>query len=251
MFSHLVISLVSYLVNVLCHFLLFHCSFFVLIFSSPFLLILLNLSSALFMNSFFFSFWKCSISCLLQIKLRGFLSHIQQLRVGYWGITSIKAQSMSSLGLPSPRSKDVTDEHQQPAEASGRSWVQSMFSRETASRSNSFSRVRKWASDGGNSGIPFVNIAYLDYYLLFSVNLLLYQHGLFVFGVQPQMRMRLLANKIYLLLGRKKFKPMFVYLGVIVVPLLLYIVWQGEKFGTWWVTVKMQAFLSVEVQTAL
>lgn len=85
------------------------------------------------------------------IKLRGFLSHIQQLRVGYWGITSIKAQSMSSLGLPSPRSKDATDEHQQPAEASGRSWVQSMFSRETASRSNSFSRVRKWASDGGNS----------------------------------------------------------------------------------------------------
>ncbi|KAK4567754.1 hypothetical protein RGQ29_003497 [Quercus rubra] len=87
------------------------------------------------------------------IKLRGFLSHIQQLRVGYWGVTSIKAQSMSSLGLPSPRSKDAIDEYQQPAEASGvgRNWVQSMFSRDTATRSNSFSRVRKWASDGGSS----------------------------------------------------------------------------------------------------
>lgn len=87
------------------------------------------------------------------IKLRGFLSHIQQLRVGYWGITSIKAQSMSSPGLPSPRSKDATDEYQQPAEASGvgRNWVQSMFSRDTATRTNSFSRVRKWASDGGSS----------------------------------------------------------------------------------------------------
>lgn len=87
------------------------------------------------------------------IKLRGFLSHIQQLRVGYWGITSIKAQSMLSPGLPSPRSKDATDEYQQPAEASGvgRNWVQSMFSRDTATRTNSFSRVRKWASDGGSS----------------------------------------------------------------------------------------------------
>lgn len=82
------------------------------------------------------------------IKLRGFLSHIQQLRIGYWGITSTKAQSLSH-GLASPRS--ATDENQQPAEASGRSWVQSMFSRDTASRTNSFSRVRRWTSDGGSS----------------------------------------------------------------------------------------------------
>ncbi|PON47885.1 Guanine nucleotide-binding protein, beta subunit [Parasponia andersonii] len=82
------------------------------------------------------------------IKLRGFLSHIQQLRIGYWGITSTKAQSLSH-GLASPRS--ATDENQQPAEASGRSWVQSMFSRDTASRTNSFSRVRRWTSDGGLS----------------------------------------------------------------------------------------------------
>ncbi|KAG7944548.1 hypothetical protein I3843_15G107500 [Carya illinoinensis] len=87
------------------------------------------------------------------IKLRGFLSHTQQLRIAYWGITSTKSQSMSSLGLPSPRSKEATDENQPPAEASvvGRSWVQSMFSRDTASRTNSFSRVRKWASDAGNA----------------------------------------------------------------------------------------------------
>ncbi|XP_048228182.1 DENN domain and WD repeat-containing protein SCD1 isoform X2 [Ricinus communis] len=83
------------------------------------------------------------------IKLRGFLSHIQQLRIGYWGLSSVKAQSLSPHGLSSPRPKDVTDENQQPAEASGvgRSWVQSMFSRDS-SRANSFARVRKWTSDG-------------------------------------------------------------------------------------------------------
>ncbi|KAK3006749.1 hypothetical protein RJ639_015520 [Escallonia herrerae] len=85
------------------------------------------------------------------IKLRGFLSHIQQLCVGYWGIYSLKSQSLSSYGLPSPHSQDAKDDSQQPAEASGvgRSWVQSMFSRDTTSRANSFGRVRKWTSDNG------------------------------------------------------------------------------------------------------
>lgn len=84
------------------------------------------------------------------IKLRGFLSHIEQLRIGYWGITSTKTQSMSH-GLASPRSP--TDENQQTAEASvvGRSWVQSMFSKDTTSKSNSFSRVRRWTSDSGST----------------------------------------------------------------------------------------------------
>ncbi|OWM65148.1 hypothetical protein CDL15_Pgr008735 [Punica granatum] len=87
------------------------------------------------------------------IRLRGFLSHVQQVRVGYWGISSVKAQSLSSQGLHSPRTKDSIDEGQQPAEASGvgRSWVQSMFSRDTSSRTHSFSRVRGWTSDGGAS----------------------------------------------------------------------------------------------------
>ncbi|KAI3795137.1 hypothetical protein L1987_37785 [Smallanthus sonchifolius] len=80
------------------------------------------------------------------IKLRGYMSHIQQLCVGYWGIYSVKSQSMSSLGLPSPRPQDVTTDNQQPAEASGRSWVQSMFSRDTL-RANSFTRVHKWTSE--------------------------------------------------------------------------------------------------------
>ncbi|XP_010549132.1 PREDICTED: DENN domain and WD repeat-containing protein SCD1 [Tarenaya hassleriana] len=88
----------------------------------------------------------------LLIKLRGFLSHIQQLRTGYWGVYSAKQQSIVS-GLPSPRPKDALDETQQPAEASGRSWVQSMFSRDSASRANSFSRVRKWVSDNASSDI--------------------------------------------------------------------------------------------------
>ncbi|KAK1421272.1 hypothetical protein QVD17_23469 [Tagetes erecta] len=82
------------------------------------------------------------------IKLRGYMSHIQQLCVGYWGIYSVKSQSTFPLGLPSPRPQDVTIDNQQPAEASGRSWVQSMFSRDTTTlRANSFTRVRKWTSD--------------------------------------------------------------------------------------------------------
>ncbi|KAL2342501.1 hypothetical protein Fmac_003786 [Flemingia macrophylla] len=87
------------------------------------------------------------------IKIRGFLSHIQQLRNGYWGITSMKAQSVLSHALSSPHSKDVKDDSQQPTEATGvgRSWVQSMFSRNTTTRSSSFSRVRRWTSDGGSS----------------------------------------------------------------------------------------------------
>ncbi|XP_024956706.2 DENN domain and WD repeat-containing protein SCD1 isoform X2 [Citrus sinensis] len=91
------------------------------------------------------------------IQLRGFLSHIQQLRIGYWGLSSIKGQSSLSNGMPSPLSKDATNDDQQPAEASGigRSWVQSMFSREASSRSHSFSRVRKWTSDAANeNGTP-------------------------------------------------------------------------------------------------
>lgn len=89
---------------------------------------------------------------LYQIKIRGFLSHIRQIWSGYWGIYAGKTQSVSSFGLPSPRPQDAGDSTKQSSEASGdgRSWVQSMFSRDRAS---SFSRVRKWTSDGGNSGI--------------------------------------------------------------------------------------------------
>ncbi|XWS37669.1 hypothetical protein CRYUN_Cryun19dG0064800 [Craigia yunnanensis] len=94
-----------------------------------------------------------NIGYKLLIKLRGLLSHIQQLRISYWCVSSVKSQSLLPPGLSSPRPNDAADENQQPAEASvvGRSWVQSMFSRNTASRANSFGRVRKWASDGGAS----------------------------------------------------------------------------------------------------
>lgn len=84
------------------------------------------------------------------IKLRGFLSHIQQLYISYWGMYSIKSQSVSPYGLPSPHPQDANSDIQQPTEASGRSWVQSMFSRDTSSRANSFSRVRRWTSDSGS-----------------------------------------------------------------------------------------------------
>lgn len=86
------------------------------------------------------------------IKLRGYLSHIQQICIGYWGIYSIKSHSASSYGFPTPHLQDSADDSQQPTEASGvgRSWVQSMFSRDPSQRANSFSRVRKWTSDGGS-----------------------------------------------------------------------------------------------------
>lgn len=66
----------------------------------------------------------------------------------------MKAQSVLSHSLSSPHSKDAIDENQQPTEATGvgRNWVQSMFSRNTTIRSSSFSRVRRWTSDGGNLG---------------------------------------------------------------------------------------------------
>lgn len=75
----------------------------------------------------------------------------------------MKAQSMLSLALPSPHSKNTKDEDQQPTEATGvgRNWVQSMFTRNTTSRSSSFSRVRRWTSDGGNSDTS-CNIVYLS-----------------------------------------------------------------------------------------
>ncbi|KAF5730372.1 putative F-box and wd40 domain protein [Tripterygium wilfordii] len=100
---------------------------------------------------------KNSIGYKQLIKLRGFLSHIQQLRIGYWGISSVKAQFLSSHGLPSPHPKDATDDNHQHAEASGigRSWVQSMFSRErvASSRANSFGRVRRWTTDAANENM--------------------------------------------------------------------------------------------------
>lgn len=90
-----------------------------------------------------------------QIKLRGYLSHVRHMFVGYWGIHSVKLQSATTLGLPSPRAQDASDDAQQPAEASGigRSWVQSMFTRDTSIRAKSFSRVGKWTSDNSTLGM--------------------------------------------------------------------------------------------------
>ncbi|GJN18579.1 hypothetical protein PR202_gb05751 [Eleusine coracana subsp. coracana] len=77
------------------------------------------------------------------IKLRALLTHLQQLRVGYWGVATGKSQPLQSYGMASPRALDVSDESQQPAEASGlgRSWVHSMFSRDRSLRASSFNRT--------------------------------------------------------------------------------------------------------------
>lgn len=93
---------------------------------------------------------KNSIGFKHLIKLRGFLSHIRQICVGYWGVYPLKPQPISLYALSSPRHHDAANEAQAPAEATGRSWVQSMFSRDPSLRSNSFSRVRRWTSDSGS-----------------------------------------------------------------------------------------------------
>jgi hypothetical protein len=85
---------------------------------------------------------------LLQIKLRALLTHLQQLRIGYWGVATGKSQPLQSYGMASPHAIDVSDESQQPAEASGlgRSWVQSMFSRDRSLRATSFNRASKFSA---------------------------------------------------------------------------------------------------------
>ncbi|KAM0864365.1 hypothetical protein ACQ4PT_043966 [Festuca glaucescens] len=77
------------------------------------------------------------------IKLRALLTHLQQLRVGYWGVPVGKSQPLPSYSMASPRALDISDESEQPAEASvlGRSWVHSMFSRDRSLRASSFNRA--------------------------------------------------------------------------------------------------------------
>ncbi|KAL6899054.1 hypothetical protein ACP4OV_005712 [Aristida adscensionis] len=76
------------------------------------------------------------------IKLRALLTHLQQLCIGYWGVATGKSQQLQSYAMTSPRALDVSDESQQPAEASGfgRSWVHIMFRRDRKLRSTSFNR---------------------------------------------------------------------------------------------------------------
>lgn len=87
------------------------------------------------------------------IKLRGLLSYLQQVQQGYWGILQGRRQSLSSSmhNIPTQQPHDAADESQQPAEASGlgRSWVQSMFSRDPATRRVPSARARRGASDNG------------------------------------------------------------------------------------------------------
>lgn len=87
------------------------------------------------------------------IKLRALLTHLQQLRVGYWGVPIGKGQPPPSYSMASPRALDISDESEQPAEASvlGRSWVHSMFSRDRSLRASSFNRASD-AKAGATTG---------------------------------------------------------------------------------------------------
>ncbi|XP_021736318.1 DENN domain and WD repeat-containing protein SCD1-like isoform X2 [Chenopodium quinoa] len=79
------------------------------------------------------------------IQLRGYLSYIHQLQMVYWGISDLKAQSLSSSGLQSPHFRDATVDNQ-PSKAStiAKNWVRSMFGRESVLKVNSFSHARGW-----------------------------------------------------------------------------------------------------------
>lgn len=73
----------------------------------------------------------------------------------YWGISDLKAQSLSSSGLQSPHFQDATVDCQQPSKASttARNWVRSMFGRESVLKVNSFSHAPGWTFETETAGI--------------------------------------------------------------------------------------------------
>ena len=94
------------------------------------------------------------------------MSHIHQLRFAYWGTAASKGQLLSSYGGQSIHLQDTAHDSQPTTEASsvGRSWVQSMFSRDTSIRAQSFTRVRS-----GLSGIPnYVQELFITLIILFD-----------------------------------------------------------------------------------
>lgn len=95
------------------------------------------------------------------IQLRGFLSHIHQLRFAYWGIAASKVQSLSVYGVQSALPQDAAHDNQQTIEASsvGRSWVQSMFTKDPSVRAQSFTRVRSGVSDVNENKQDLANTA--------------------------------------------------------------------------------------------
>ena len=72
----------------------------------------------------------------------------------YWGISDLKAQSMSSV-TQSPHFEDAIVDSQQPAKPStvAKNWVRNMFGRESVLKPNSFYRARGWAFDTETTGI--------------------------------------------------------------------------------------------------
>eukprot|EP00249_Psilotum_nudum_P015442 c25331_g1_i1 orf=837-3629(-) len=94
------------------------------------------------------------------IKLRGLLAYMQQVRQGYWGLFAGHAPSLGSYvhGLQQHQSQSDADESQPPAEAAGagRSWVQSMFSRDRYVIADG--RTRRGMPDGNISAASTENV---------------------------------------------------------------------------------------------
>lgn len=92
---------------------------------------------------------------LCQIQLRAYLSYINQLQMVYWGISDLKAQSLSSSGLQSTHFQDAIVDGEQPIKAStlAKNWVRSMFGRESVLKVNSFNHGRGWTIETEAAGI--------------------------------------------------------------------------------------------------
>ena len=104
------------------------------------------------LNYKFFKTGLCLDLC--QIQLRAYLSYINQLQMVYWGISDLKAQSLSS-GPQSTHFQDATVDGQQPIKAStlAKNWVRSMFGRESVLKVNSFNHARGWTIETKAAGI--------------------------------------------------------------------------------------------------
>jgi hypothetical protein len=71
----------------------------------------------------------------LQVKLRGILAHLELLKEEYWGASPAGAQRATTVSSLQSQAQDGSKSiPPSPSEAAGigRSWVQSMFSRDRA-----------------------------------------------------------------------------------------------------------------------
>ncbi len=80
------------------------------------------------------------VHVLVQIKLRGLLSLMKQVGEGYWGLLPEQAVAVHAQQQQQQLDQSRSDVNHQPSSEAagiGRSWVQSMFSRDRAVQTHS------------------------------------------------------------------------------------------------------------------